>query len=235
MSEYGSRNRNGSRKSNTSRTDETDKRVNRLPLRTERKAVFIDKEAIKVANFLRGSEKNSKQATNDKVREQLNKLLFYLADEGNWNLSKYEDIEPLLDDDKKGVEADVYLWNNHGEHKVIKVTKWWVRQRTPLEFVENKILSHNELFPQTAYKLAGIRYEGGELLFFLEQTYVRCLEDEYATQTEIDEDMKKRGFVKTGNGAYSSTDYVISDLNSKNVLKGIDNELYYIDPIIYQK
>ena len=29
--------------------------------------MFVDKEAIKVANLLRGSEKNSKQTTNDSV------------------------------------------------------------------------------------------------------------------------------------------------------------------------
>ena len=133
------------------------------------------------------------------------------------------------------MEADVYLWNDNGEYKVIKVTKWWVRQQTPLEFIENKILSHNVLFPETYYKLAGIRYEQGEFLFFLEQPYVKCIEDVYSTEKEIDDDMKKRGFEKTGNGAYSSSLYVISDLNSKNVLKGLDNELYYIDPVIYPK
>ena len=44
----------------------------------------------------------------------------------------------------------------------------------------------------------------------------------------------KRGFIKYGT-AYNSKNYIISDLNSKNVLKGVDNELYYIDPIIYPK
>jgi hypothetical protein len=58
------------------------------------------------------------------------------------------------------------------------------------------------------------------------------MEDEYSTQQEIDGDMEKRGFEKIGN-AYRSDNYIISDLNSKNVLKGVDNELYYIDPIIY--
>ena len=44
--------------------------------------------------------------------------------------------------------------------------------------------------------------------------------------------MEKRGFKKIGS-SYSSENYLISDLNSKNVLKGVDNELYYIAPVIY--
>ena len=58
------------------------------------------------------------------------------------------------------------------------------------------------------------------------------MEDVYSSQQEIDENMKKRGFNKIG-ASYSSKNYIISDLNSKNVLKGVDNELYYIDPVIY--
>ena len=233
MNEYG----NGSRigKTVSRQMDEVGNRLERLSLRTGAEIIFIDKEALKVADILRGCEKDSQQATSSTVREQTIQLLLYLGSEGNWDISRYGNhIKPLLDDDKKGVEADVYLWNDSGNHKVIKVTKWWVRHQTPLEFVENKILAHNIIFFEIPYKLVGLRYERGEFLFILEQDYVSSMEDVYSNQQEIDEDMEKRGFEKCGS-AYCSEKYIISDLNSKNVLKGFDNELYYIDPVIYPK
>ena len=236
MNEYGN-DGNGSRigKPNPTQMDNIGNGLDRLSLRAEPEIIFVDKEAVKVADILRGCEKDCKQAARNSVREQLNQLLLYLGNNGNWDISKYGNhIKPLLDDDKKGVEADVYLWNDNGKFKVIKVTKWWVRHQTPLEFVENKILSHNVIFPEIPYKLVGIQYDRGDFLFVLEQAYVRSFEDVYSTQQEIDGDMKKRGFDKDG-VAYYSDNYIISDLNSKNVLKGVDNELYYIDPIIYPK
>ena len=229
----GSRIGNGSGKSNREQMDEIGSGIDRLSLRTGSEIIFIDKEAIKLADILRRSTRDSKRTANNVITEQFNLLLLYLANEGNWNISRYGNrIKPLLDDDKKGVEADVYLLDDYGKFKVIKVTKWWVRQQSPLEFVENKILLHNIIFSEIPYKLIGLKYERGEFLFILEQPYVKSMKGAKVTQQEIDEDMKKRGFIKYGS-AFHSEYYIISDLNSKNVLKGLDNELYYIDPIIY--
>ena len=239
MNEYGN-NGNGSWRGRANpkptQMDDVGNGLDRLSLQKERRANVVDKETLKVAGILRGSKGDSQRTANNVViKAQLNELLFYLGREGNWKISKYgNNVKPLLDDDKKGVEADVYLWNDDGEYKVIKVSKWWVRHQTPLEFVENKIIAHNIIFPQTAYWLIGIQYDRGDFLFVLEQSYVRSMKGVKVTQQEIDEDMKKRGFDKDGS-AYYSDNYIISDLNSKNVLKGVDNELYYIDPIIYPK
>ena len=235
MDEYGN-DANGSRSGKTIRTNGMGQEIYRLSLPKERRANVVDKEALKIADILRGSEGDRQRTTNNVIiKAQLNELLFYLSRERNWNISKYGNhVKPLLDDDKKGVEADVYLWNDDGEYKVIKITKWWVRHQTPLEFVEDKIIAHNIIFPQTAYWLIGIQYDRGEFLFVLKQFYVKSMKGIKVTQQEIDGDMKKRGFDKDG-VAYYSDNYIISDLNSKNVLKGVDNELYYIDPIIYPK
>ena len=233
MNEY----RNGIRsgKTKTRQMDEIGNGSYRLSLRAGSKVIFIDKEALKIADILRGGEKDCEQAARNTIREQSIQLLLYLGNKGSWDISLCGDqIKPLLDDEKKGVEADVYLWNDNGVYKVIKVTMWWVRHQTPLDFIEYKILAHNVIFFETPYKLIGIQFVNGEYLFVLEQTYVRSMEDVYSNQQEIDTDMEKRGFKKFGS-SYNSKNYIISDLNSKNVLKGIDNELYYIDPIIYPK
>ena len=230
MNEYG--NGNGSRLGETIRTNGVGQAIYRLSLQEECGANVVDTKALKVADILRGGKGDSKRTT-DNVRSQLNELLLYLGREGNWDISRYgNNISPLLDDEMKGVEGDVYLWNDNKEYKVIKVLKWWVRHQTPLDFVENKIIVHNAIFPQTAYKLIGIRYDRGEFLFVLEQSYVRSMKGVKVSRLEIDEDMSMRGFVKCSS-SYSSENYIISDLNSKNVLKGVDNELYYIDPVIY--
>ena len=232
MNKYG--NGNGSRIGTPIRTNGFGQEVYRISLQEECRANVVDKEAFKVADILRRGAGNSKRTT-DIVRSQLNELLLYTGREGNWDISRYRNnISPLLDDEMKGAEGDVYLLNDNGVHKVIKVIKWWVRHQTPLDFVEYKIIAHNAIFPQTAYMLVGIRYDRGEFLFVLEQSYVKSMKGIKVPQQEIGEDMKKRGFIKIGS-AYSSENYIISDLNSKNVLKGIDDELYYIDPIIYPK
>ena len=229
MNEYG--NGNGSQFGTPIRTNGFGQEIYRISLQEECRANVVDTEALKVADILRRGKGDSER-TADNVRSQLNELLLYLGRAGNWDISRYRNISPLLDDEMKGAEGDVYLWNDDGEYKVIKVLNWWVRHQTPLDFVENKIIVHNAIFPQTAYWLIGIRYDRGEFLFALEQLYVRSMKGIKVTQKEIKEDMEKRGFKKCGS-AYSSENYLISDLNSKNVLKGIDNELYYIDPIIY--
>jgi len=170
------KNGNGSRIGNGSgksvRTNDFGQKIDRLSLQKEFRTNVDNKEAVKLADILRRCKEDCKQTARNTIGEQFNQLFLFLANEGNWNISRYGNrIKQLLDDDKKGVEADVYLLDDYGKYKVIKVTKWWVRHQSPLEFVENKIILHNELFPQTAYKLIGLLYDQGDFLFILEQDY----------------------------------------------------------------
>ena len=70
MNEYG--NGNGSRIGNAKsrQMDEVGIGLDRLSLRAEPEIVFVDKTALKVADILRGCEKDSKQATRNSVKEQ---------------------------------------------------------------------------------------------------------------------------------------------------------------------
>jgi hypothetical protein len=142
-----------------------------------------------------------------------------------------------------GTEADVFLLSNNDEKKVIKIVKWNTftfrkRNRTPLEFLINKIVIHNTLFPGTFYVLIGYCHRFDEFCFVLEQPYIPPLFNDLksvtsSTEQEIEEDMiEKRGFRKEGKTIirYTSDDYIVSDLHLGNVLKGADGELYYIDP-----
>jgi hypothetical protein len=144
-----------------------------------------------------------------------------------------------------GTEADVFLLKNNDERNIVKIVKWNTftfrkRNRTPLEFLMNKVMLHNALFPGTYYILIGYCHRFDEFCFVLEQPYIPPLFNDInkvvvSTVKEIEEDMiEKRGFRKEGKSIirYVSDDYVVSDLHLGNVLKGADGELYYIDPSV---
>ena len=144
-----------------------------------------------------------------------------------------------------GTEADVFLLDNGGERKVVKIVKWNTfsfrkRNRTPFEFLFNKIVVHNALFPGAFYKLIGYCHRFDEFCFVLEQPYIPPLFDKLnriigSTEKEIEDDMTiKRYFKKEGKSQikYVSDNYIVSDLHVGNVLKGASGELFYIDPSV---
>ena len=141
-----------------------------------------------------------------------------------------------------GTEADVFLLCDNDEKKVVKIVKWNTfsfrrRNRTPLEFLFNKIVVHNALFPGVFYKLIGYCHRFDEFCFVFEQPYIPPFFDESnrvigSTEKEIEDNITlKRGFRKEGKSQirYVSDNYIVSDLHVGNVLKGPDGELYYID------
>jgi len=212
------------------KTDEVGQ-IDGLSLQEEQGINLGGRKAVEIANLLRGSEKEGKRTTKEIAVEQEKKLVQFAEREGYWDLSKYGNhIRPLLDDNKKGAESDVYLLNSDEGKKVIKVTNWDICNHTPYRFIVNKIALHNTLFPQVAYKLIGFCHNDDGFCYVLEQPYIQNEVD--ATQEEIDKDIRKRGFIKK-NYSYTTEDYVVSDLAPWNVLKGLDGELYYIDPIIH--
>ena len=144
-----------------------------------------------------------------------------------------------------GTEADVFLLCNNGKRSIVKIVKWNTftfrkRNRTPLEFLINKVMIHNAIFPGLFYQLIGYSHRFDEFCFVLEQPYIPPLFDDFkkvigSTEIEIEEDMiKKRGFKKEGKSRirYVSEHYLVSDLHLGNVLKGADGGLYYIDPSV---
>jgi len=145
-----------------------------------------------------------------------------------------------------GTEADVFLLRDDERWNVLKIAKWNTfsfrkRNRTPLEFLINKVVIHNALFPGIFYQLTGYCHRfDNEFCFVLEQPYIPPFYDEFnkfvgSTEKEVEEDIiVKRGFRKEGKSQirYVSDDYLVSDLHLGNVLKGADGELYYIDPSV---
>jgi len=131
-----------------------------------------------------------------------------------------------------GAEADVYL-DIDGKY-VLKVVNYRAFSETPLEFLTNRISVHNAIFPGTAYELVGFTYSheiDEEGFYFITKQLFIDSKKPRPTQEEIDEYMKRKGFV-IYDGTCIIENYVISDLAPRNFVKDNDGKLFCIDPMI---
>lgn len=93
----------------------------------------------------------------------------------------------------------------------------------------DKILLHNLIFPNTAYRLHGFTgYDGRTVMPVLEQE--RICEAKPATQIMIDTYMSALGFEKNEeSGRFSNNDFMVWDVVPRNVLVDKDGDMYVID------
>lgn len=93
----------------------------------------------------------------------------------------------------------------------------------------DKILLHNLIFPNTAYRIHGFTgYDGRTIMPVLEQE--RICEAQPATQVMIDTYMSAIGFIKADTeGCFTNGDYVVWDLVPRNVLIDADGDVYVVD------
>ena len=93
----------------------------------------------------------------------------------------------------------------------------------------DKIILHNLLFPNTAYKLIGFAgYDGRSVMPVLEQE--RICNAQPATQIMIDTYMSALDFSKENDeGRYSNGTYLVWDVVPRNVLVDADGDMYVID------
>ena len=93
----------------------------------------------------------------------------------------------------------------------------------------DKILLHNQLFPNTAYRFHGFTgYDGRTIMPVLEQE--RICESQPATQIMIDTYMAALGFERDGEiGRFKNDKYRVWDIVPRNVLVDKDGDMYVID------
>ena len=93
----------------------------------------------------------------------------------------------------------------------------------------DKVLLHNLLFPNTAYKLHGFAgYDGRSIMPVLIQRRIRNAMP--ATQIMIDTYMSALGFTKENDeGRYSNGTYLVWDVVPRNVLVDADGDMYVVD------
>ena len=93
----------------------------------------------------------------------------------------------------------------------------------------DKVLLHNLIFPNTAYKIHGFTgYDGRTIMPVLEQE--RICESKPATQIMIDTYMAALGFERDGEtGRFKNESYRVWDVVPRNVLVDKDGDMYVID------
>ena len=93
----------------------------------------------------------------------------------------------------------------------------------------DKILLHNLIFPNTAYKIHGFTgYDGRTIMPVLEQE--RICESKPATQIMIDTYMAALGFERDGEtGRFKNESFRVWDVAPRNVLVDKDGDMYVID------
>jgi hypothetical protein len=217
-----------------------------LPQETERRN-NSGREVLALWNTLRRSSENLEGT------ELITKQLLTL---NNLFSNNYFDIQKVWQDYKdnphknidklvSGNESDVYILAEDNYRHVIKITQWNAFSfrrginQTPLDFFINKTILHNTIFPDTFYKFVGVCYNRNEFSFVFDQQYINQLLDTSGNIVktdfdEIREDMESNGFSlkRKSLTTYISDCYIVSDLHTGNVLRGADNKLYYIDPVV---
>jgi hypothetical protein len=151
----------------------------------------------------------------------------FAKSEGIW--IPMDDIFDLGSPGPSGNENDTYV----SEDTIYKVNN--LLNSGGICKLLDKILLHNLIFPNTAYRLHGFSgYDGRTIMPVLEQE--RICEAQPATQIMIDTYMSALGFEKEGeSGRFSNGDFVVWDVVPRNVLVDKDGDMYVVDAEIAKK
>jgi hypothetical protein len=157
---------------------------------------------------------------------QLNKLKEYAIAHECW----YYDPLSLWDFVDRGSENEVYLSSDKGH--VIKFNDFRYSEDNLTPFFE-RIYAHNLYFPECSYQLIGFGLnQFGKICAVLKQPFIHIAR--MATEDEIDYALRTMGFTPCLDGEYYSNGrHDLFDVSPQNVVIGEDNELFFIDVIIY--
>ena len=175
--------------------------------------------------FLNQFHKEAMERTMRKIEESkkspMNSKDF--ADYMRRNLEQMDNVFDLGTPGPSGNENDTYV----AKDTVFKVNN--LLNSGSIHNLLDKIILHNLVFPNTAYKLIGFAgYDGRSVMPVLEQE--RICNAQPATQIMIDTYMSALGFTKENNeGRYANGTYVVWDVVPRNVLVDADGDMYVVD------
>lgn len=131
----------------------------------------------------------------------------------------------------RGSENEVYM--SPDSKTVYKLNDFRYADDNLNPFFE-RIEAQNFLFPDCAYLLVGFsKNQDGKVCGVLSQPFIRAKRE--ATEEEISSILIDLGFFPCMDGEYYPNGvYDIFDAVPNNVLIGIDDEIYFIDTIIYK-
>jgi len=169
-----------------------------------------------------------------------NKLRLQAQQNGVWFENSYLKDKTLIHDQKNTgtSENDMYLDANG--KTVTKLNNLSYVKGSEnyhnLFAVIDRLIAHNDLFPEVSYKIKGFMdNKNGYPALVLEQPFVSDIERN-ATKVEIENYLISKGFKLSGSRSWSNGHQVWSngvfelfDARPANVLKGNNEELYFVD------
>lgn len=128
-----------------------------------------------------------------------------------------------------GAEQDVFL--KEDGLTVIKVNTG-VFHSTWLHFFLRLIL-HATLFPEVSYRLTGFTQSPNLFAAVIEQPWAQAARG--ASKQEVEGYLSEAGFTNTRYNDYYNKEHglLLEDLHDENVLIGLNENILFIDPIIY--
>lgn len=151
----------------------------------------------------------------------------YAKEQGLW--VPMERLSELGTPGMSGNENELYVFGDY----VYKVNNL-MNTGSILSLLE-KALMHNELFPETFYRLYGFTGFGGRSVYpILQQDLIK--EADATPQIAIETYMAALGFEKTDRpGRFSNGKYVVWDVLPRNVLVDKDGDIYVVDAEIKKR
>ena len=167
--------------------------------------------------LFRDSGKSQSEISESEVKEAES----YAKENGIW--IPFNDVFNLGRPGKSGNENDTYF---SPEGYVYKVNN--LINSGDIASLLERLLLHNQVFPETAYELVGFTgFEGRNVYPIVKQNAVNNPTE--ATTEEIEAYMTSLGFTKISETGYTNNEIVVSDLHPRNVLKDADGDIYVVD------
>lgn len=149
---------------------------------------------------------------------------------------------PMVDIERFGDKQSVktgesVVFVNEEQNKVLKVKNPYAKAALkhgvePEDIIYEHIV-HNLIFPEVQYTLEGISEEYGDVRLVLSQSFVSSYLQ--PTKAQIVAELAVRGLHREDNYSFGNEYVSVTDVEGDNVLLGLDNKLYFIDPIIRYK
>ena len=121
---------------------------------------------------------------------------------------------------------------------IIKAIDFSIQSRTPFDFLVDRVLLHNALFPNAPYQVHGFSFDNHDyeqsFRFIISQPFIK---GKQPSRKQIDDFMSGLGFSKSKlNEDWYETDFLnVTDMHTKNALVDEKGNIYVIDDVIERR
>jgi hypothetical protein len=200
----------------------------------------LNAEATSILQRVHGAVKkafgslSSRKAKSELLSKEKQYIEDYTKQTGQW----FDNPDVFGEKVSNGQEQEVY--HKDGDTFVTKLNDLSLNENVQ-DFLD-RVALHNTHFPSTAYEVIGFgKNKAGDFVAITKQPFIK---GDIATQQEIVDYMKKRGFkqqeefepdianTEEAGKNFVNDDVIVEDLHRGNVIKGVNGEMFVIDPDI---